>query len=259
VNVSDALDIRLGATGVTAVYVGATKVWPVGGGAFDPFGVGWHCAAWADDPNWTNPGDGNAVDSWLDGTGNGRTPVQASGSLQPVFRAAVADLNGHAAVQFDGADDWLASAPFTSQANPTLVWIGTADGPGLGGNPRLVDCTADAAPYTSLFIRSGSTKWATYSGGFFLSTEDYNDPGAHAIRLRTTSGVGSTINVDGIDSPYTALDSDVAVRFGISLSGSSAAAMHVAFAGIYIGDVTTDPGWPAFVAGVADYYGLTIG
>lgn len=224
-----------------------------------PFQVNWSAAVWADDPLWENPGDGNLVASWRDGASS-NTPTQSDPFFQPTFHSSAALLNDHAAVAFDG--DVLGSPPFTPQASPTLVWIGHLDHPSASSNARLLDVN-DAPSYTSLFISvDAGSKWCMYCvDGFRPSTVSHENTQAHAIRARYASGPGSLISVDGVESTFTTAAGDQASRFllgAANLSGGDTCNNHTAFAGLFIGDVTTDPAWPAFVAWVFDYYGLTI-
>ena len=60
--------------------------------------------------------------------------------------------------------------------------------------------------------------------------------------------------------PLTALQAQVA-ELTAALSRSAAGFIpnsHIAFAGVYAGDVTADGGWAAFCAWVGAHYGLTL-
>jgi hypothetical protein len=94
-------------------------------GAFDPLSIPWHSAFWAEDPGWTNPGDGNPVTTWDDATGNGRSATQATATKRPLFRAAASVLNNQPSLEFD-LTDWLAQSAFTSVATGTVVIVGAA-------------------------------------------------------------------------------------------------------------------------------------
>ena len=67
--------------------------------------VGWTSLFWSEDPAWTPPSDGAGVDRWPDAGSQDVDMVQSSGSLQPAYRAAAGNLNGRAALDFDG--DWM--------------------------------------------------------------------------------------------------------------------------------------------------------
>jgi hypothetical protein len=91
-----------------------------GGGGFSPLSIPWVSAYWAEDPSWSNPGDGNAVSSWRDAGTAAADVAQATGSVQPTYRASVAALNSKPAIQFDGADH-LDATGISTIAQPFCV------------------------------------------------------------------------------------------------------------------------------------------
>jgi hypothetical protein len=68
-------------------------------------------------------GDGGAVSSWPDSSGNGWAAAQATGSKQPTWHRA--GINGMPAVKFDGVDDLLvvANQVSTSTAGTILAVV----------------------------------------------------------------------------------------------------------------------------------------
>ena len=119
-NVSDALDIRLGATGVTAVYVGANKVWPLGGGStFDPLTLS--PALWLDasDASTISLDGSSKVSQWSDKSGNARHFTDNSA---PSERPTYADTrNGLSVVSFNGAQ--FLGAPVFSASTSAFTLI----------------------------------------------------------------------------------------------------------------------------------------
>lgn len=230
--------------------------------SFDPFAsISWHTAVWADDPNWTNPGDGVAVAQWDDGSGNARHLTQSNATHRPIFRSSVALLNNRAAVDFDGAGDFLSTATFTTVTTQlSLIWIGKRDGVGGGGDERLVDLVSAVSPYTSLYMSTSTGKWEAYANAKLTSSVSYDTTAGHAIRVKY-NGASSAINVDGTATTGS-LGANNATRvcLGVYNTGgfSGEGNIHTAFAGLYSGDITADGGWADFVSGVSDYYGLTI-
>ncbi len=71
--------------------------------SFDPTSIA-GCNMWceADKLSLTN---GTAVSSWTDFSGTNNTPVQATGSLQPIYTTGA--INGLPAIAFDGVDDYM--------------------------------------------------------------------------------------------------------------------------------------------------------
>lgn len=227
-----------------------------------PPSIAWHAAFWADDPSWTNPGDGNTVGSWRDYSGNGRTASQGTGSQQPLYRATTAALNGRPSVEFDGVDDRLL-ASWSSVGQPvSLVLIcDTVSVPGSVSRYPLIG--NNGSGFTSLFwIDSAGLKWA--AGG---TNNQIVGPalatGGAAARAKIQSGASNSyLTVNG--TGYTAavnVGSDASN--GISIggyygSGSFYAAVRVAFAAVYVGDVTGAGNWSAFCAWVSAHYGLSL-
>lgn len=235
-------------------------------GSFNPFAITWHSAWWASDPAWTNPGDGNSVGSWRDGSGNGHTASQSTGASKPTFRAATSALANKATVQGDG-NDYLETASFTSLPGPlTGVVVGAFTSTAVG-QAFLDGPTATSTNRLVIGTTTGPS-WLLYAGTVLSSgTADTN---GHLWRgYVTDAGAGDVLAVDG-----TTLTTGNAGTTGIPVTkfdlfanggggggaggGAGFASGHIAFAGVYSGDITTDAQWPAFKAWVRSYYGLTI-
>lgn len=99
-------------------------------------------AAWYDASQIAGAVDGAAVASWPDMSGNTKHAVQATGTKQPLYRTSVVTLpNGKPVVQFDGVDDFLATASaarslagdYTSFLVSYVIG-GAAAVPGFGGH-----------------------------------------------------------------------------------------------------------------------------
>lgn len=67
--------------------------------------------------------DGSAVASWTDMSGNARHATQATSGSQPVLKTAANGINGSPVVRFDGVDDWLKTASFTTISQPITAFI----------------------------------------------------------------------------------------------------------------------------------------
>ena len=82
---------------------------------------------------WVKAGDlglknGEAISSWADATGNGRTFTQGTASEQPTFVSSDADFNNQPLVHFDGSD--ALATTFDSDLNPnnmTVFVVATVD------------------------------------------------------------------------------------------------------------------------------------
>tara|TARA_R110002126_G_scaffold56437_5_gene150776 strand:+ start:11458 stop:18990 length:7533 start_codon:yes stop_codon:yes gene_type:complete len=114
--------------------------------------------------------DGEAVTSWADATGNGRTFVQGTASAQPKFIASDGDFNDHPVVDCDGGDK-LAMASFDAALNTnefTLFVVAASDTDG-GSHQGIIE-SRSASPVTrsgfNLYAKwSGTNQWSYWWGG----------------------------------------------------------------------------------------------
>jgi hypothetical protein len=222
----------------------------------DPLGaIPWTKAAWADDPAWTNPGNGNTVTTWRNA---GSVAGDFTNVSSPVFRASVAAFNGHAAVEL--VSGWMQTSAFVLAEPFTIVWIGKRLGAAGGGYERMVELSNENSPFLCLTMNgpsgSGTLKWALVGGGSFVlnSTISY-DTNPHAIR-GIFNAASSSIEVDSVATNGTlgGISSTAAMRLGSNTNANQ----QMAFVGLYPGNLTTHAQWPAFRAWVASNYNLVI-
>ena len=219
--------------------------------------LGWKAAFWADDPLWTNPGNGGAVSTWRDGgTAGSYTVTQASGTKQPTFRTGVTNLNGQSAVEFDGTSDNLQVATPTV-AQPYTI-IGVLDVVSATGTPIFSD--AVGAGRAALFINAGAS-WAIYTGGAAaLSSASAPTTGRHVLR-GLFDYMGSAI-VNEATTKSGALSNSTGftgISLGAGTSGSANyASMRLGFWGLYLGDITRDPNWQNLRRILFNLYGATV-
>jgi hypothetical protein len=224
---------------------------PVGIGvsaaAFSPFEVAWTDAYWADDPGWSNPGDGNAVSTWRSGGSGGRAATQGTGSLQPTFRSSVANLNSRAAVEFDGAGDVLTSSSYSLDLPGTAVWVGRFTG--TPANPRSDWFCGISTNVSDLY------DWS--AAGNLIGSVTVTTNRSAAVRIYALSNSGSnTLVVNGTSNSGGFSGSRFELN-GVRIGGSFA--VQTAFAGYYAGDAAADSKWSQMVSWVSSYYGLTLG
>lgn len=93
----------------------------IGAAPFSPLDIDWDTLFWADDI--TGLVDSDPVATWSDSSGNAHDATQATAAKRPIYRAALAGFNGRAVVEFDGVDDWLATAAFTAVASGEVAVI----------------------------------------------------------------------------------------------------------------------------------------
>jgi hypothetical protein len=153
----------------------------------------WFHAHWAEDPAWTNPGNGVGVSSWHDSGTGVADLANFTGTQQPIFRSTVAALNNKAGVQFDGSNDVLGNI-FAGGANQTLtqVVIGSFTGTGAIQTiaPQGTGATAKGIHITAANL------WALENGTQVTSATSVTT-GAHLL-IATNAGASSTLEVDGV-------------------------------------------------------------
>lgn len=237
-------------------------------GGTSPPSITWHTAFWASDPSWSNPGDGNAVTSWSDYSGNGRTASVSGSTAALTYRAASASLNNQPAVEASGGsrsnagttERRLVTPSFSSLSGPlSTVAIGftgvTTGAVAIWGDGGGVGTTDRLAPYTdssgfSIFAGVGVTK-----SGINTSPHLF-------VGYVSDAGSGDFVNIDGTSSTTGNAGTTGVPITKVSLFGRSDGAfvgpVTLAFYGVYQGNVTSDPNWSAFKTWVASTYGLTI-
>lgn len=228
-------------------------------GGAGPSSIAWHTAFWAADPAWSNPGDGNAVSSWRDFSGNNRTASQGTGSKQPIYRAAASAVNNQPAVQFDGSDDALATASFTTLTqtlsvvavfNTTVTATGKFVWDGIDGTNR-------AALWSNY---SGTQVYDAFAGSDGITSTTW----VNALQMIRVTFAGASTVVEKNGTSLGTVSAGTGGLAGVTLGcrfsnlGSNTMAGHIAFLGVYNGNVASDSNWSSFKSWVASYYGLTI-
>lgn len=217
-------------------------------------GISWRAAYWADDPLWTNPGNGGSVASLRDGSGNGYT-LAATGTAQPTFRSAVTNLNGKAGIEFDGTSDALRlNTPVLTQSYSVVL---VAEVLATSGTPIFSD--SYGAGRSALFINAGAT-WSAFAGSSVLSG-GAPSTGKHAFRM-LANNASSAINVDGSNTTGTLGTSTgfTGITLGAFNGGASNwANFRLGFWGVYQGDITAATAWPVLKGVLYGHYGATLG
>lgn len=239
--------------------------------AFDPrTDVTWDVLYWADDPSWSNPGDGGAVSTWRDASGNGRDITQATGTSQPAFRAAVPNLNNAGAVEFvrdnqgagdrlDEASGWTRSQPYTIVA-VVSAWSDPNDGTDTF---RLFSAWSGSVQAGKGYPAANEV--VLYAGGAdWRGTSPATTADLTSANLFTffANGASSAIGKNGTVGTVTAspgtnpIQSNTTV--GVRFDGWQPSSMKLALLGVYNGDFTADGNYTAFKTWAASFYGLTI-
>jgi len=116
--------------GATASANGAVTVTAAAGGSFeDPSSLA-GLRLWLSADALTGAADGDPVATWPDGSGAGADATQAVASKRPLFRAA--QVHGLPAVQFDAADDGMATP--VDPGVPVTIFVVYASRAGATGH-----------------------------------------------------------------------------------------------------------------------------
>lgn len=217
--------------------------------------VSWHSAFWAEDPDWSHPAAGGLVDSWRDGSGNGHTITQASSAAQPTYRASGgAFTTPH--VQFTTSRR-LDSEDFTTLTGRT-AWVAVVEISNVTQVHRIL-----AGTKTSLrreLFSNATPRWSMFGG---TSTITGGTPVSATKNLLVgdygTSGVNARLLVNGVEEvagSLGTLENLNSIRMGSNGAGTTYLVGRIAFAALYEGSVTDDPGWAGFTQWVSDHYGI---
>lgn len=220
--------------------------------------ISWKAAYWADDPSWTNPGDGGAVASWRDGSGNGNTISEATN--KPIFRAADANMNGRGSVEFNGTSHKLRGTFGATSAQPRSIVL-VARIRSLGSStPTILDTDTGSTAICALFWDTGNSNKLSLYCGTAQAKYAAITANLHGIRAYV-SGSASSTNVDGTTTT-SATNPGTQNMSGLTLGANRLSgaftAITVGFLGIYQGNITDDLNWPKLVVCLRNYYGVNV-
>ena len=233
--------------------VPTTSIFP----PFNPFqAITWEAAFWASDPLWANPGDGNKVSSWRDGSPNGRDLSQTTDARRPIYKANHPELNNQAAVEFLNADAHrLVSGTFT--VNQPNSWVAIFRFTGVTNNNefmRIIDNNGLGGG-RQLFGGRNATEFVGNAGlAGVLGRAPNNEP---SIGAWYANGSSSFVEVNRQRSGNVNSGTNGVGSIGVGSDGGlSRLSGAVAFIGLYSGDVTADRQWPAFMAWATATYAI---
>ena len=201
-----------------------------------PLDIDWHAAFWAEDPDWTNPGDGNSVASWKNaGSGDFGNATQGTASLQPIFHSSDAAFNGKPVVQGDTSDDYLVTGAGTEIAQPN-TWVVIAAS--TSGSEHIMDGRVSGRRTT--VYRWQNLRWFAgdnRSPGVNLGT-DGTSP--HLV-VAEANGSSSVLEIDGTqeDAGNIGTNGLDGVTLFSFVNGGGGYGGKIAFAGIYNGTLTS--------------------
>jgi hypothetical protein len=232
---------------------------------FDALGlITWDLGAWyAEDPDWTDPGDGGLIDQWDDGGSGTARHMLATTTARPTYSAAVAAFNGQPAVTVDGGDKMSISGTITAPTRPySIVVIGKFGS--IASSSGLIGRGTGGANTCHLYANQPTGEFRLYAGGTALQyVAAAADTDVHLFRcLVTSTASAAVLEVDGTAATGSLGAQPDITSIGLfAVSGGSSPATSgsgIAFAGLFSGDVADDAGWADFKAEAATHYGLTI-
>ncbi len=215
--------------------------------------IPWHAAYWAEDPGWSNPGDGNTVTTWDDATTNGRDLTQGTAGSRPTYRSSSATLNNKPALEFVSDFFTATSAAWGTLTQPvSIVVVGFWTAPDasndaiVGANSGTFLLRKSATSSIQIFAAGGVTG-VTVNGNGHLYGGVYN-------------GASSNIIYDGT---LTSGNVGAGSLAGVTLSGATGAAASshtftMAFAGFYSGIITSHLRWTDLKTWVTSQYGISM-
>lgn len=238
----------------------------LGGAAFDPeTDITWHSLFYASGTAFTALGlsNGAAVGTWPNETGE---TDATEATLTPTFTASESGLNGQPAVSFDGINDRLSTAAFST--NPSYTsGVSIVAVVYLRATPPNVDrfiCDSASGGRNVIYYRASNGDYKMFQG-----TGGYNATGAltfgagYLMSALFTTGTSDSLYLDGALKGTAAAGTDTIsnIRLGYSQSGGTTNLGiygSIALLGIYEGDITADGNWSAFKTWAASHYGITI-
>lgn len=226
----------------------AGSVTTEGASSVSVYDVAWWAAGWANDLSAV--GDGNAVTTWTDGTGNSRSPTQGSASDRPIYDAD--GINGNPSVSFAGAD-FLSITGTTLVQDHTIVVVVV---------PSVADAGVRYVGTTNSTTRGlgqttvGSGQFTAHGGSALGGGQPVVS--TVAIVRGYFNGLSSTLHVNGTSVASGSAGTGDLNRIVLGRAGDLLAAQfegQMAFWGIFDGQVTDDANWAAVATYMADYYG----
>lgn len=231
--------------------------------AFNPqTDITWHSLFWAEGSAFQALGlsDTDLVTTWPNETGESDATYDSLLTHRPTYEASVTALGSQPAVTFDGVNDSLKSAAFSSNpATPySVVVIGIRTA--TGGPGYFTDGITSSARN---IVASNGSNWGFYAGTAWIDFAVAHGTAAHLWTVTAIDGstgsekgyLDGTLKVTSNAGSHVLTGITLGAKYNISanrLTGS------IAFAGIYEGDFAADSNYAAFKTWVASHYGITV-
>lgn len=208
---------------------------------------------WAEDPSWTNPGDGNAC---TDARDNGTAGADlGTAVVAPSFTAA-GGPNGRPSYDFTGGNKTFKTTTGTSGTEFTVFAV--VEITNLGDN-AITDAGTGNQAYTSQENISGQ-QWRAYNTGGIDARSAAIADGAPHLMVTHFKANATTIYIDGV-SVATDTSGSISAATGFVIGANYAVSAsyfsgYIPYVGMYAGDLTGDGDYAAWAAAVMSYYGI---
>jgi hypothetical protein len=182
---------------------------------------------------------------------------QATGNKQPIYKSAVAALNDRPAWLGDGSNDYIGTSTLSSSVAQAYSMVIVLTGMASGKAPFHA---RSANTGWSFYWNGADGRWWSFAGSVLATTATNTaDSGSHLLTF-VANGASSKMYEDGSLLVTGAAGSATSDAFGLFDIGAVNFPFggHIAFAGLYAGDITADPEWAAFKSWAAGLYGLTV-
>jgi hypothetical protein len=186
-----------------------------GAAPFDPSTIGGLSAWFKADAGTSTTTDGVGISQWNDQSGNARHLTQATGSKQPLYKAAI--QNGLPVVRCDGVDDVMLTAAFTIVQPVTLFAAGVFR-TAFGAADRVLVEINQTSPFLWLF-RANSTDMDIYAGT--ANVGGASTPQAAHAYTAVFNGASSLVRADGTQLGATADAGGTGVAGGMAIGGGN--------------------------------------
>jgi hypothetical protein len=225
---------------------------------YDPTSEAWLSVWWADKLVLS---DGASVATWADakGTHNLANPTS---SEQPIYRASASILNNRPSVEFNVGG--VASGLFKGSVALgtgaiSMVMIVTYDN--VGANRRLFGIlSADTGRYFGGVLGTGP-QWAAHRGTLLAGgTPVINTKYFLRFYLNNTSS-DIRVNETSVAAGAAGAINTTQITLGGARSTTTLSGIHdghIAFCGLFSGDVSAQGWWSTFKTWAGTYYGITI-
>lgn len=214
---------------------------------------------WAEDPDWSNPGDGNAMTTWRDaGTlDDDLSATTNGGGNAPKYVAS--GINGKPSISFDATAENVGGCLFTAagRVDPpfSVVVVGLAR-----TTPTAAEYFTDSDDRHTNRAVVGLLSSTWRGGNSFALDAGTSDTVAHVFTLTVASN-DLELFVDGVSVGTDT--SGTAVKFNGLTVGANNVQINqfldglIPYVAVFDGDIVSQTGYSDWLAEIIDYYGIT--